>query len=560
MIEAQIRNDISEAITRLQKSGEWPQFDVPVISVIQPVDSKHGDFSSTIAMQLAGLVGKHPIAIAEELQGIVRKQYSDVQVVHPGFINFFVSNEQLGQSVAAILDAGETYGQSTLGHGGKVLLEFISANPTGPLTLPNGRGGYLGDVLANVMTALGYEVIREYYVNDRGNQIDILGESVARRYLQSQGLNVPYAENLYQGEYIADLAKRVELKDYKLTNSKKMAWVKDRIKQQALKFMLEEIRRVVEQKMHIHYDNWFSEKSLYDSGLVDMVVDKLRERGHVYEQDGAWWLKTSAFGDDKDRVVVKQTGEGSYLQGDIALFYDRSFERKFDHIVTILGADHHGYEKRMKALPRMFDTQTTYDIIFIQMATLMKDGEEVRMSKRAGNFVTIEELIDEVGNDVARFFFLMYTPDRHMNFDLGLAKEQSQKNPVYYVQYAHARLCSVLREVNARGVALTEGHSVASSVDPVASPVVLTHEAERALVKQLLKLPPLLESISHNYEAHHLTTYAMETARSFHHFYDHCRVIDEEVVNPSRVALVRATRVVLAKTLGLLGVAAPEKM
>ncbi len=547
MIEAQIKQHIAEAIVRLQSSGQWPVFDVPTIPLMQPADAKHGDFSSTVAMLVAGLVGQHPIAIAEALQRELQSQYTSVQVVHPGFLNVVVNEQQLARAVQGMVDAGEAYGQSDVGRGEKVLLEFISANPTGPLTLPNGRGGYLGDVLANVMTAVGYRVIREYYVNDRGNQIDVLGESVARRYLQGQGLNVPYADNLYQGEYITDLAKRIEMKDYKLTNSKKMAWVKDRIKQQALKFMLEEIRRVVEDKMCIHYDNWFSEKSLYDSGLVDMVVDKLKERGHVYEQDGARWLHTSAFGDDKDRVIVKQSGEGSYLQGDIALFYNRAYERKVNHIITILGADHHGYEKRMKALPKMFDATTTYDLIFIQMATLMKGGEEVRMSKRAGNFVAIEELIDEVGNDVARFFFLMYSIDRHMNFDLDLAKEHSQKNPVFYVQYAHARLCSVLREVEALGA-------------PSSGTVVIEHEAERALVKQLLKLPGLLESIAHDYEAHHLTAYAMETARAFHHFYDHCRVIDNDVVNPGRVALVRATRTVIANTLGLLGVSAPEKM
>jgi len=547
MLDLAIQKDITHAVAALQKSGKWPTIDLPAIRITIPDEDAHGDFSSPIAMQLAGVLRKSPLEIASDIKSVLADDYDHVQIVHPGFLNFFVSSSQRGVALKGILKKGDQYGKANIGHRQKILLEFISANPTGPLTLPNGRGGYLGDVLANICTELGYAVTREYYINDRGHQIDVLGESVVRRYLQSSGINVPYSEECYQGEYIADIAKQIEWKDYKLTNLKKIEWIRDRVKTQALKLMLVEIQRVVKDKMQITYDSWFSEKSLYDEGLPEKVLGVLRQKDAVYESDGAQWVRTSNYGDDKDRVLVKTSGEGAYMQGDFSLVYDRAFRRHIKKVILVLGADHHGYEKRLKAIPQLLGSDMQFDILFTQMATLMKDGEEVRMSKRKGNFVTIEELIDEVGNDVARFFFLMYSHDRHMNFDLALAKEKSENNPVYYVQYAHARLCSILREVEKIGT-------------PQLSGLTVEHVAEKALLKQLHAFPALLQSIGQTYEVHHLATYAIDLARSFHHFYGNCRVIDNGVVNPTRYAFVLATQQVLRKSLSLLGVSAPEKM
>ncbi len=547
MLENEIGSDIEQAVQSLQHSGAWPVFELGEILVEMSDDDSHGDYASNVALQLTKDVQKAPMDIAQEIVSALKGRYDSVDVARPGFLNFTVSNEALGDAAKELLAKGDKFGRSNVGKRQKVMLEFISANPTGPLTLPNGRGGFLGDVLANVLTELNYQVTREYYLNDRGNQIAVLGESVTRRYLQQQGINVDYSEELYQGDYIDELAKGLDLKDYKLNSPGKMEWVRERVSTIALDMMVKEIRRVVEEKMGIQYDNWFSEKSLYESGLIEKVMEILKEKGYLYEKEDALWVKTSEFGDDKDRVAVKTGGEGTYLQGDIALFYDRAFDRHFKKVIMILGADHHGYEGRMMAIPHMLESKTGFDLIFIQMATLFKDGEEVRMSKRKGNFVTIEELIDEVGHDVARFFFLMYSSDKHMKFDLGLAKERSENNPVYYVQYAHARLSSVLREVE-------------KIATPTKKTIELTNVAERDLVKALLRLPLVLQQVGENYEAHHLTTYAQEIARMFHHFYAHCRVIDNGEVNESRYWLLQATKLVLAKTLSVIGVDAPEKM
>ncbi|OGY85805.1 MAG: arginine--tRNA ligase [Candidatus Kerfeldbacteria bacterium RIFOXYA2_FULL_38_24] len=543
-----IIDDITQAIYGLQHEGGWPNFALPKFVVEKPNDKTHGDFACNIALQLAPVLKKSPLEIAEEIREHLNAgQYDEVQIAPPGFLNFFSANVQFAQAVQEILDKKEKYGSSNQGAQAKVLLEFISANPTGPLTLPNGRGGYLGDVLSNVYQDQGFDVSREYYINDRGHQIDMLGESVMRRYLQSQGINVAYDEELYQGAYIKELAQKIELEDYKLSNPEKMEWIKKRVKELALNLMLTEIKRVVTHKMEIHYDSWFSEKSMYDLNLPKMILAKLKEKSAIYEKDGAVWLKTTKHGDDKDRVLIKSSGEGAYMQGDVALFYHRAFERKFQKIILILGADHHGYEKRLKAIPPLLQSDTRFDIIFTQMVTLMKGKEEMRMSKRKGDFVTIEELIDEVGNDVTRFFFLMYSSDRQMTFDLSLACEKSEKNPVFYVQYAHARICSMLKNAEKEGV-------------PALEKIVISHAAERSLARELMRLPEILEEVVRTYEAHHLTTYAQDLARAFHHFYDKCRVIDNDQVLASRYQLVKATQIVLAKTLKILGVSAPEKM
>ncbi|MBI5405262.1 MAG: arginine--tRNA ligase [Candidatus Kerfeldbacteria bacterium] len=516
----------------------------PIVRIEIPSDPKYGDYSTNVAMQLAPVVKDSPLRIATKLREALGEipGIESVEVVPPGFMNFKVSTSWFFRQIAAITKDPKSFGTSDLGQGRRMLLEFISANPTGPMTLGNGRGGFAGDTLANIMSAAGFNVSREYYVNNIGNQVDRLAESVIRRSFQLQGINVEYPEDLYQGEYIADLAKQLQLQRYSLKSAPEL---KARIKGRVVNMMIKELERVVEKKMKITFDRWFKESELIERGLDEKVLAMLRERELLYEQDGAIWFKTTAYGDDKDRVLIKSDGEKTYFLSDIALRYDRFVERKFEHEILFLGADHHGYIGRLKAAVTGLGFPGAIDIFIVQFARLMKDGVEVKISKRAGNFVTIEELIDEVGADAARFFFLLHAANTHMDFDLNLAKDRSDKNPVYYVQYAHARICSILKKAHG----LPEKKS-SVEVDP----------SEVALMKEILRLPTLVEEISRSYDVHKLPFYAVGLATAFHSFYTRVRVIDDGHVDPKRLDLIEATKIALAKALGLMGVTAPSKM
>ncbi|MFA5995327.1 MAG: arginine--tRNA ligase [Patescibacteria group bacterium] len=540
-----IIDKINEAVKKIIQTGTWPNIKLPAFEVNYPVQPEHGDYAVNVAMKLAKVLQQNPMDIGElikenlNLDGIER-----VEVVRPGFINIFVNTTFLAGGVRLILEQQNDYGKNNSGNHKKYLVEFLSANPTGPLHLGNGRGGFGGDVIARVLRASGYDVISEYYVNDYGNQTNILAESVMRRYLQNQGINVDYPEELYKGDYIKELAKQVVLPDVKLGNQAAMLAIKAKVKDQAVQAMIKQIKELVTRKLNIHYDVWKSEKALYENDAVKKTLAWLKERGLTFEQDGAVWFNSKKFGDDKDRVIVKQTGETTYLFSDILYLIDKFEQRKIDYWVCLLGADHHGYQGRMEAAVVAIGHRNKMQIIFTQLVRLMFNGKELRMSKRQGTFVTLEELIEDVGLDVVRWFFLMHDTNTHMDFDLNLAKEHSDKNPVYYVQYAHARICSILAKVPKLAPA----------------PLQFTNSSEESLAKILLRLPELVEEVSKTYQVHKLPQYALEVARAFHYFYTKSRVIEGETVNRTRLQLVQATQLVLKNTLQLMGINAPEKM
>ena len=524
----------------------WPNVKLPKIEVTYPSHASHGDYASNLAMQLAKVLKQSPLAIGNTLAEAVHKEgIEKVEVVAPGFINFFVDGKFLAGGVRYILEQGEQFGKNDVGNGQHWLVEFLSANPTGPIHLGNGRAGFTGDVLVNVLRASGYKVTAEYILNDYGKQLDTLAESVLRRYLQGQGINIDYPDELYKGEYVKELAAKIQLKDVKLGNTNAMVEMRNEVKGWALEEMVKQIQAFVTETLHIQYDVWMSEKSLYTDKRLKTVDAFLKDKGLVFEQDGATFFASTRFGDDKDRVIKKANGETTYFYSDILYLFEKFEERKIDHWVWYLGADHHGYENRMQAALTAIGHAGKLDINFVQLVRLMFNGKEMRMSKRKGTFVTLEELVEEVGLDVARWFFLMYDANTHMDFDLQLARERSENNPVFYVQYAHARICSLLKKVGQHQPA----------------PIQFTSAAEEELAKVLFQLPEVVNDVAQSYHVHKLPQYAMAVARAFHKFYTVSRVLNEdESVNVSRLQLVQATQVVLANTLKLMGIAAPERM
>jgi len=517
-----------------------------------PENKEHGDYTTNVAFPLAKIfppkadqprAGKRsPHTVAEELVKKLNSQkikdFSKIEATG-GFINFFLSPECLYHQVKEILKRKNKYGFSGEGRAKKVQVEFISANPTGPLTIGNGRGGFYGDVLANILESQGRKVIREYYINDRGEQILTLGRSIKKAQgstLLIPGINKVGDENLYRGDYINELAKQIDKK----LNAEEAG-------QKAVELILKTYIRPVIRRLGIKFNNWFSEKSLYKGDKYGKIMEGLMRRDFIYEKDSATWMKTSQFGDSEDRVLIKKDGSETYFLSDILYHFDKFKIRKFDKIIDIWGADHHGYAPRLRASLKILGIpEEKLDIIITQLARLVKGGKEVKISKRAGNFVTLEELISEVGLDAARFFFLMYSPNTHMDFDMGLAKQRSQKNPVYYIQYAHARISSILRKTKAAGGKNLE---------------LLKEREELNLIRKLAEYPELLVEIAVNYEVHRLPRYALELAREFHNFYEKERVITEDKnLTSARLGLVTATKIVLANALNLMGIKAPDKM
>ncbi len=550
-----LRDDIAKQLQRVCFEL-WPHLkeevgeDFFVKTIELTKDEKYGDVSSTIAMQLAKKVSANPLELAEKIIGSTsqnfQKQFNRIEVAVPGFINFTLSKAWLNQQVSQIIEQGTTFGKSDLGQGQKVQVEFISANPTGPLHLGNGRGAFMGDVLSSILSSQGYTVRREYYVNDIGNQVEVLAESVIRRYLQQTELKVDYPARCYQGNYVIDLANKLKLQEAKLNDINR---TKKRIKEKVLKMMISQIQKVVEKKLDIKFHQWFYESDLYKKGIVKEVLARLKEKDLIYKSEGATWLKTSQFGDEKDRVLIKANREYTYFISDIAYHWNKFVQRKFDRVIDFWGADHQGHVIRMHAMKKALDMPGRLDLIVFQLVRLISQNQEVKMSKRSGTFVTLEELVDEVGLDVARFFFLMRSADTHMDFDLDLAKERSEKNPVYYVQYAHARICSIMKQKELRRA--PKGKKQLGQYD---------HKAEVDLIKELVRFPDLLADISDSYEIQRLPFYSVRLAELFHNFYTQCRVIDDGKVNWDRVALIKATRVVLRNSLKIMKVSAPVKM
>jgi arginyl-tRNA synthetase len=529
----EIEKLLKKAVGELRKN-EKLDFAMPEIAVDYPKNESFGDYMTNVAMMLGKILKKNPLEIAGEIVSAIPRNDSEVfdkiEIVKPGYINFYLPQKYLRGVVGEINELGDKYGNSETGKGEKIHLDFVSANPTGPVTLGNGRGGTLGDAIASVLQKNGYEVWREYYVNDFGNQIKVLGHSVLKD-----------EEAQYKGDYIDEISKRMELKD------------PFAVGQEAAKIILEEIIKPSMKKMGISFNEYFSEKSLHTGGEVENVFALLKEKDLIYEKDGAVWFRSVKFGDEKDRVIKKSTGEVTYFGGDIA-YHKNKFERGFFRAIDVWGADHHGDMKRVLGAVEALGYGGQLEIVITQLLRVIKDGKEFRMSKRKGTYVSIDDLLEEVGHDAVRFFFLMNSRDTHMTFDLDLAKEKSEKNPVFYVQYAHARICSILRK------------SESAKVQPLASQrlnlELLTHEKELGLIRELNKFPELVVEIAKTYEVHKLPHYAIRLADKFHSFYNELLVLDEKnpALSAARLELVKSVKIVLAETLRLMGVSAPEKM
>jgi arginyl-tRNA synthetase len=537
-MKEKIQQIIKNALNEAKKANNWPDFELEQIVVERTKDEKFGDFTSNIAMTLARKVGKNPMEIVNNLSSQLLasslEEFDRIEVAAPGYLNFHLSKKYLRTVVEQIVAKKNDFGNSELGKNIKINNEFISANPTGPLTVGNGRGGFYGDSLSRVFRKAGFETVNEYYVNDAGGQIEKLGHSVLKD-----------EQAAYSGEYIDQLnVKYADLVDVREIGKKAAAEILENI-----------IKKTASEKMQISYDVWMSEQKLNDENFDQRAIEILKEKGLTYENEGALWLKTTEFGDDKDRVLIKKDGKNAYIAGDCGYMLNK-IERGFERLIISLGADHHGYVSRLKAVAKALGFEGDFRISISQLVRIVKDGKEVRMSKRAGNVVYMDELLGEIGHDVARFFFLMYSPDTHMNFDLGLAKEQSQKNPVFYVQYAHARIYSILDKAKEAGFS--------NFIFPASSKekFLFNDEKELSLIKELEKFPELIREISESYEVHKLPHYAIKLADKFHSFYAACKVIDQE--NPeltnARLILVDSVRIVLGETLGLIGVSAPQKM
>jgi arginyl-tRNA synthetase len=548
LLAAQIQAAISSAIERGDLIGTVPAN----IPLERPKNRDHGDYASSIALQLAKPAGKNPREVAELLKKDLETlaEVSSVDIAGPGFINIKLNRASQADLVRTILTAKEEYGKGAALAGIKINLEFISANPTGPLHLGHTRWAAVGDALGRVLSAAGAEVVREFYINDRGNQMDLFGQSV-----QAAALGQPIPEDGYQGDYIADLAKAVLAENPEITKLD----VEPRLiafREAAYKLQLKDQQRVLD-TFNTHFDVWFSERSLHDGGSVEHGLDKLRAQGHVFELDGATWLRTTDFGDDKDRVLVKANGDLTYFSSDTA-YYINKRERGFDICIYMLGADHHGYIHRLKATSACAGDNPEYnvDVLIGQLVKIMEGGEEVKLSKRAGTIITLEELVEKVGVDAARYTLIRYPVDTPMVMDLDILKRNTNENPVYYVQYAHARIAAVLRNADELNIA-----SGLNNFDPAQ----LSHDRENELLGSLAEFPRIVASAAELREPHRIARYLEELAGVYHGFYADCRVLpmgDEPAtaLHSARLNLCAATLQVLKNGLLLLGVSAPERM
>jgi len=557
MFKEALRRYLEEAAWRAVARGALPDVPIPPVEVEAPRGRRIADYASGLALALAKPAGRPPREVAQTLVDaleIPSGEVTRVEVAGPGFINFFLAPSWLHALVRRVRDAGERYGDAEMGRGKRVNVEFVSANPVGPLHIGSGRNGVIGDVVSRLLAALGYEVAREYYINDAGTQVHNLSLTVQHYYLAQFGRETPFPEDGYRGEYVRDLAAQIADRDGARWVDRPDAERLQAFRQHALAVVLEETRRTLDE-FGIYFDVWFSEQSLYQSGAVDRTLAALREKGLLYDQDGAVWFRSTAFGDDKDRVIIRRTGWPMYYAADIP-YHLNKLERGFDHLIDVWGVDHFGDVARVKGgLAALGVDLARLEILFYQHVRLRNEGELLRMSRRRGEYVTVQDLLDTVGRDAARYFFCMLTPSVPMDFDWELARKQSQDNPVYYVQYAHARISSIFREAAAHPAA------GAAAAGEAADLALLTHEAEAALVHMLADLPEVIATAGMRREPQRLCTYAREVAEAFHGFYTQCRVLSDDLpLSRARLILTEAAGLVLRRTLGLIGVSAPERM
>jgi arginyl-tRNA synthetase len=551
-IKAALKEELAQAAVR---AGVVQPDQLPDIALETPREKEHGDLATNLAMQLTRIAKRNPREIAEAIVGALDKEkagVASVAVAGPGFINFIMKKDPLYRVILETHRQDADYGRVDLGRGRKINVEFVSANPTGSLHLGHARGAAVGDALCNVLAFAGYDVTREYYINDAGNQIANLAASIEARYKQALGLEADMPEDGYYGEdivgFAAELAEREGDRLLHLPEEERRAY----FRAYGLERELAKIRRDLE-RFRVKFDIWFSETSLYETGKTEQALQELRARGAVYEQDGAVWLRTTDYGDDKDRVLIKNDGTYTYLTPDIA-YHKEKYARGYDQLINIWGADHHGYIPRIKAAMALLGNDPDrLTVLIAQMVSLYQNGEKVRMSKRTGKAVTMEELMDEVGVDAIRYFFTMRGVDSHLDFDMDLAISQSNDNPVYYVQYAHARVCSVFRQAAEQGIAMRELDRIDFSQ--------LNREAEYELLKKLAEFPQEIAAAAQQYAPHRVIRYVYELATMFHSYYKAERVLtDDAELTQARLALFSAVRIVVRNALRLVGVEAPERM
>jgi arginyl-tRNA synthetase len=586
-LKTQIESLLQAAVAGLQAEGGLPGDAAVRIEVEHTRGKEHGDFASNVALALARSMRAKPRDVAEKIVKAlpVSPLIAKVEIAGPGFINFFLKDDAYRQVVPHILKAGAGYGRSSLGAGKRVQVEFVSANPTGPLHVGHGRGAAYGACVADLLAAAGFHVHREYYINDAGRQMDILAVSVWLRYLELAGEKFAFPSNGYKGDYVYDIGATLHRENgdkYRHSAAKlfenvpadepkggdkekhidalieraKQLLGKDNYRKVfdlGLNIILDDIRQDLEE-FGVHYDEWYSERALVERGAADHVIERLKKSGHAYEKDGALWFRSTDYGDEKDRVLVRDNGQKTYFAHDIAYHADK-LERGFARVIDIWGADHHGYVPRVKAaLAALGDDPAKLDVLLVQFAILYRGGEKAQMSTRSGEFVTLRELRNEVGNDAARFFYVLRKCEQHMDFDLDLAKSQSNDNPVYYIQYAHARVHSVFRQLQEKGLARdpARGHARLAR---------LTETHEQELMARLARYPEVVEVAALAHEPHQIAYYLRDLANDFHTYYNaHTFIVDDADLRDARLNLIDATRQVLANGLILLGVSAPEAM
>lgn len=550
-VKDRLKEEIKAAVIKAELASEA---EIPEVILEMPKEKAHGDYATNMAMQLARVAKKAPRMIAEQLVTHFDKSKASIEKIEiagPGFINFYMNNSYLTDLIPTILEAGLEYGKTNTGNGQKIQVEFVSANPTGDLHLGHARGAAVGDSLCNILAKAGYDVAREYYINDAGNQIHNLALSVEARYRQALGQDAPMPEDGYYGADIIGIGKKLveEQGEALLQKDEKERY--KYFREYGLKLELAKLREDLKQ-FRVEFDNWFSETSLYENGKIDIALDALRSKGELYEEDGATWFRSTTYGDDKDRVLIKNDGSYTYLTPDIAYHQDK-LKRGFEKLINIWGADHHGYIPRMKAaIQALGYNADTLEVEIIQMVNLFQNGEKMKMSKRTGKAVTLRELMEEVGIDAMRYFFAMRSADSHLDFDMDLAVSKSNENPVYYAQYAHARICSMLRQ----------GEEQNLSYEAELDLSYIQAEKEIDLLKKLGEFPEAVAEAAEKRMPHRITNYINELASALHSFYNAEKVInlDELEKSKARLALVKAVQITLKNALDLVGVSAPEKM
>lgn len=550
-VEETLRKEIASAI---EKAGIAEKEAIPQVQLEKPKEKAHGDFAANIAMQLARIAKMAPRQIAETITAHIDKESANIEsidIAGPGFINFFMKDDFLSNVISTILQEKDNYGRSDAGKNKRVQVEFVSVNPTGDLHLGHARGAAFGDVLCNVFDAAGYGVEREYYINDAGNQIDQLALSIEVRYLEALGQNSEMPQDGYYGEDIVEIGKKLaeEYDDSWLEKERE-----DRLaffREYGLEYELGKIKEDLD-LFGVYFDNWFSEMSLYKNDKIKETLLQLEQKGYIYEKDGATWFKSTEFGDDKDRVLIKQDGSYTYLTPDIAYHKDK-LERGFDKVINVWGADHHGYVGRMRAaIQALGYPEEKFSVSIIQLVNLFEDGKKVRMSKRTGKAVTLRELVDDIGVDAVRYFFTMRSNDSQLDFDIDLARSKSNENPVFYVQYAHARICTMLLQAKEKGFSSEESFDA----------TLLQSDKETDLLKILAEFPKMIAEAAKQEAPYRVTQYVYDLAALLHSFYNAEKVINEEDVplTKARIALMKAVQITIANALRILGIKAPEKM